>query len=165
MRFSSCGPAATAMQAWHGGKPDSRERPSGSIAAERRVRVFIRDDVLALLEADAAPAKADLRSAPRGHGRRLAAFLESLADTFERAPSHHHDIETSLAVAVLRMRREPWPRLHAAAAHLLRRHHLGRVAEVLARLRLHLAEDEPSAAPRNDVQLISCHPHIVASTR
>ena len=72
-------------------------------AAERRVRIFIRNDVLALLELEAAPAEARLGSAPRGHVHRLAGFLKRLADAFERSPAYDDDVETRLAVAELGM--------------------------------------------------------------
>ena len=74
--------------------------------------------MLALLEADAAPAKAHLRSAGRRHGHRLAAFLKSVADAFERTAAHHHDVEPGFAVAIFGMHGKPRLRCPPKSPHL-----------------------------------------------
>ena len=58
------------------------------------------------------------------------------------------------------MRREPRLRRPAQAALLLRPHHLDRIAERLAGLRLHLHEREPAAAPRDEVELVAACPDV-----
>jgi hypothetical protein len=47
-------------------------------------------------------------------------------------------------------------------AALLRRHHLERVAEIRRRLAFHLAEDDSTAAPDDEVELVASRPHIRA---
>ena len=48
----------------------------------------------------------------------------------------------------------------ADAASLLRRHHLERIAELVALLRLHLAEHERPAAPCDQIELVAAEPAV-----
>ena len=71
------------------------------------------------------------------------------------APSAH----TATTSKLTSSRAAPVPASHASAARRSRRSfsgvdHLERVAEPAARLRLHLAEDEPPAAARDQVELV-----------
>ena len=45
---------------------------------------------------------------------------------------------------------------------LLRRHHLERMPEVRGRLAFHLAEDDPAAAPDDQVELVASRPDVRA---
>ncbi len=56
------------------------------------------------------------------------------------------------------------PRLGGTSepAALLRRHHLERMAEVRRRLALHLAEDDSTAAPDDEVELVASRPDVCA---
>jgi hypothetical protein len=47
-------------------------------------------------------------------------------------------------------------------AALLRRHHLERVAEIRRRLAFHLAEDNSTAAPDDEVELVAARPDVRA---
>src|SRR5439155_16342691 len=67
-----------------------------------------------------------------------------------------------VAAAELGMRREPRCRRLPDAPHLLRVHHLERIAVAVARFALHLAEDERAAPAHDQIELVAADPDVRA---
>ena len=88
------------------------------------------------------------------------AARERVRDPLELAAALGDDVEPGHAGRVLAdaRRARPWPR--GAAAHLLVGHHLERVSEGGAGLPLHLAEDERTASPDDEVELVAADPDV-----
>src|SRR6266540_2057526 len=87
---------------------------------------------------------------------------ERLLDALQLPRAVGHHVEANGAAAVLAMRRQPGARRTADATHLLRRHHLERIAEARAGLRLHFAEDEVAPAADDQVDLVAAGPDVLA---
>ncbi len=70
------------------------------------------------------------------------------------------DLEAAIERPALGMAGEPDLGRAPEATTFLRRHHLERVTVGSARLSLHLAEDEPAAAAKDQVELVAARPDV-----
>src|SRR6266545_1750165 len=87
---------------------------------------------------------------------------ERLRDALQLPRALNHHVEANLAAVMFVMRRQPRGRRTADATHLLRRHHLQRIAEARAGLRLHFTEDEIVPAADDQVELVAASPDVFA---
>src|SRR5439155_3314451 len=101
-----------------------------------------------------------LTAADEGRGLATSAASESLGHPLQSTGADGHDVEGDLEPCRLRMACEPGVGRESKATLLLVVHHLQRVAEPLAQLLLHLAEDQPPAAANDDVKLVTGHPGV-----
>jgi len=105
------------------------------------------------------------RRRPRFVLRRLRDLLprvrsERVPKVLDAARALDDHVEACIELSAVGPRREPRIRCTPQAAHLLRRHHLERVAEAGAALGLDLAEDERAASARDDVELVAADPDV-----
>ena len=85
---------------------------------------------------------------------------ERVREPLEPSAAHGDDLERRLEAVELGVRREPCLGRDAQAPLLLRPDHLEGVAEAIARLGLHLAEDHAAAAARDEVELVAADPLV-----
>src|SRR5918992_762529 len=85
---------------------------------------------------------------------------EGVLNTARDLPAFGHDVEAGGALGVLRVRGQPRLGGLAQTALLLDGHHLHRLAQPHAALRLDLAEDQRSPAPQNQVELVAADPGV-----
>jgi hypothetical protein len=81
--------------------------------------------------------------------------LDLIGDPFELTRANRDELECDLEVGHLGMLGQPGLGGPPQAAPLLRTNHLQRIAETVSALGLHLAEDEPAAASKHDVELVA----------
>src|SRR5688500_2789939 len=89
---------------------------------------------------------------------RVAAALNR--DALELPRPDGDDLEPVVQAGRARIADEPRLRRAPHPPQLLRADHLERVAEAVAALPLHLAEDEPSAAAGDQVELVASGPDV-----
>src|SRR5581483_8337412 len=85
---------------------------------------------------------------------------ERAPQALETAAAHDDDVESDHQAGAVRPHREPGLGCAPHATHLLGGHHLERVTEGIAALRLDLAEDDHVAATRYDVELVARDPRV-----
>jgi hypothetical protein len=90
----------------------------------------------------------------------LSAGLESVVDDGQPPRPLGCDVEASLTALDLALGGEPGLGGQADAPLFLRIDHLRRIAQLTARLRLHLAEDDEASPARDYVELIAGGPHV-----
>ena len=95
---------------------------------------------------------------------RVAAELKRGLDGYalELAGPHRDDLEPAVERPTRRVPGEPRLRGEPQPPQLLLVDHLERVAEPVAGLALDLAEDEPPAAPDDQVELVAARPDVRA---
>jgi hypothetical protein len=89
-----------------------------------------------------------------------AGLLERSREMLEPARPHDHHVEANPQSPTLGMAREPSLRGVPHPPDLFGIDHLDRVAESRARLALHFAEHNGSAAARDDVELVAAGPGV-----
>src|SRR5207248_3049025 len=85
---------------------------------------------------------------------------EGVREPLQPATALRDDLERHLEAVEVAARREPRLRRLPQAPLLRRAYHLDRVAVLGPRLRLHLDEDEPPAAPYDEVELVPAGPRV-----
>ncbi len=99
---------------------------------------------------------------PRGFKVRLVVgpALERVAEDGQPPRPLGGDVEAGLTAFDLSLRGEPGLGGQADAPLFLRIDHLGRIAQLAARLGLHLAEHDEAPTARDDVELVTGDPHV-----
>lgn len=100
------------------------------------------------------------REAPGSTWSSAAAESERVHDDDEVSIALGSDIEAHLATRVLGVTREPGLAGPGEPPHLFGGHHLEGISEPAIAFRLHLAEDDGSAATDDEVELIATDPDV-----